>query len=64
MEVMIYVICVITVLQLIVISLIVYQFRKLKFLMELESECIRFDVLSLKLAVLSNSSIKTKSLVD
>ncbi len=40
-----YVICVFIVLQLGVVMLLIMFYRRIKFLIELESECIRFDVL-------------------
>lgn len=55
MESMLFVISVIFVLQLIALIFIVVLFRKIRFLIELELECMRFDVINLRLAVLNNS---------
>jgi hypothetical protein len=40
-----YVICVISVLQVALVILLIVFYKRIKFLIELESECIRFDVL-------------------
>ena len=53
MEGLITLILIVLLIQLLIIVLLVFFYRQIKFLLELESECIRFDIQMIKMAVMN-----------
>jgi hypothetical protein len=52
-----YVICVISLLQLALVILLIMFYKRVKFLIELESECIRFDILMINKSLFRDKPI-------
>lgn len=52
MDGLISMICIISFLQIGIIVLMIFFYHRIKFLMEVESECIRFDVLMTKMVMI------------
>jgi hypothetical protein len=50
---LIYLICIISFLQLGIFAMMIFFYNRIKYMMEIESECIRFDILMVKKVVLN-----------